>query len=757
MVTKERSAWDLSQINKYINQRNNNLKLNQSKMLDSILERKPQKITLDRLKYTNNSNQIAFTNDVEEIETIANQYYQNIGTESSFPERFSNHHSLPAPWDEIYSPKFDISLSASSQLEQPITSEEFYNTLRTLPNNKAPGISGISYDIIKKLSPDFFSHLVALYNYILSNQVTPASWNEAFLYPIPKSIWWDNNIKDTRPIVLLDTFRKLLAKIINTRLNFYLSNNSILQSNNLAGVQGTSCMEIIFNLQAAITATKTLKKPLYIMIQDLSKAYDRVDIPLLVKALHRICIPSTIINFIVNLFTDRQNSIIFEDWIGDSYTVLNGIDQGESICPLLWTIYYDPIFEAINKSQYEGINYQATLPARSLITDSSDIYSVNLTLKVQGYLDDTTWITSDLNNLIANLRIADQFYKLANIKINKDKTILLSNVKTFHRDLTFKDRSSSERYCYLQFGDVQTAIKVQPINKDTRILGVYLAANGDNKTTINKILSMVQYTTFLINKKRLTHDHVIYVINKDVIPRIEYLSQHTFLSSSFCSKLNSILRSTFKHSAGLPRSIFNSVSHSLIYPHIVNIFDHQIKCQAALVMAQAHSPTTSNTFKFLMLLTQFKFNLPDSPFDFFSLFEHPLSHFTRLECLFTFLKYYNITVDVNFQFKVRNGQYPISHYVIHPSFLMKHINSLSRKGIFFLDQIITLDSAYLLPYKDIKKDLLNKSGRTPHWYTFLQTHLTLGPSGHLNINLQQPVVQNLKVSRPRVLLYPLTS
>ncbi|CAG8737338.1 5168_t:CDS:2 [Rhizophagus irregularis] len=113
-----------------------------------------------------------------------------------------------------------------------------------------------------------------------------------------------------RPIVLLEAIRKILTKIFNNRLNKYLSNNSILQKNNRAGVQGSSCMEIIFNIQASITAAKNLNKPLFIMIQDLSKAYDRVNIPLLEKSLQRICIPSPIITFIINLFTNRTNQAI---------------------------------------------------------------------------------------------------------------------------------------------------------------------------------------------------------------------------------------------------------------------------------------------------------------------------------------------------------------------------------------------------------------------------------------------------------------
>ncbi|EXX62251.1 hypothetical protein RIR_jg22612.t1 [Rhizophagus irregularis DAOM 181602=DAOM 197198] len=120
-----------------------------------------------------------------------------------------------------------------------------------------------------------------------------------------------------------------------------------------------------------ITAAKQLKKKLYIMIQDLSKAYDRVEISLLQRALLRIGIPNNLITFILNLFTDRKNSVLFQDSIGDQYNVINGIDQGGSICPLLWVIYYDPMFERINKSSFEGINYEVSLP-KHINDDSED-------------------------------------------------------------------------------------------------------------------------------------------------------------------------------------------------------------------------------------------------------------------------------------------------------------------------------------------------------------------------------------------------
>lgn len=186
-------------------------------------------------------------------------------------------------------------------------------------------------------------------------------------------------------------------------------------------------MENIFNLQATITAANTLKKDLYIMIQDLSKAYNRVNIDILYLALHRICIPKKFIKFIINLFTKRTNRVLFEDWLGDPFDVIKGIDQGDSICPLLWVIYYDPMFEQINNSPFPGVLYRTSIPTSIPLGLQSTTHTLTLNHKLLGYLDDTTWLTNNITNLEHNLAITNEFYTFTNIKIIKKKSIILSN------------------------------------------------------------------------------------------------------------------------------------------------------------------------------------------------------------------------------------------------------------------------------------------------------------------------------------------
>src|SRR6266511_1301629 len=65
---------------------------------------------------------------------------------------------------------------------------------------------------------------------------------------------------------------------------------------------------------------------------------------MLERAMLRLKIPPLFIELICSLFKSRKNCIITPDGLSDSYDVLVGIDQGEVISPLLWVIYYDPLF-----------------------------------------------------------------------------------------------------------------------------------------------------------------------------------------------------------------------------------------------------------------------------------------------------------------------------------------------------------------------------------------------------------------------------
>ncbi|PKY59604.1 hypothetical protein RhiirA4_482478 [Rhizophagus irregularis] len=68
----------------------------------------------------------------------------------------------------------------------------------------------------------------------------------------------------------------------------------------------------------------------------------------------------------------------------------------------------------------------------------------------------------------------------------------------------------------------------------------------------------------------------------------------------------------------------------------------------------------------------------------------------------------------------------------------------------FLDHIITKDNAFLEDYEDIKKHLVHKGGKIPHWYNFLKDNITINNQGRLIFDLDKPIIQNLTAPHPSI-------
>src|SRR2546421_12929197 len=90
-------------------------------------------------------------------------------------------------------------------------------------------------------------------------------------------------------------------------------------------------------------------------------------------AMLRLKIPSRFVDFTVDLFSNRFNSIITAFGNTSPYKVQLGIDQGEVISPLLWVIYIDPLLTMLNKINLSPYRIDSD-PSLFLVKTSSLYY-----------------------------------------------------------------------------------------------------------------------------------------------------------------------------------------------------------------------------------------------------------------------------------------------------------------------------------------------------------------------------------------------
>src|SRR5271154_6127489 len=96
-------------------------------------------------------------------------------------------------------------------------------------------------------------------------------------------------------------------------------------------------------MSSTINIAKNLNRPIWIASFDIAKAFNSIHLSSLKAAMIRIKIPLKLINIFLNLLTNRKLSIKLNNTSTDEFIINNGIDQGETLAPLWWTIFYDPL------------------------------------------------------------------------------------------------------------------------------------------------------------------------------------------------------------------------------------------------------------------------------------------------------------------------------------------------------------------------------------------------------------------------------
>ncbi|GBB89022.1 hypothetical protein RclHR1_15670002 [Rhizophagus clarus] len=262
----------------FIQERNQNYKTDKKKMIKSILERSHTSLSIDKV-YKNDNNEDTLYTEENEVNEQTNLHFQMIADAINCEKDLSQH----PEWQDQYQPKHDVQHTIYSNLMKYLTLNEWIDNIKSLPNNKAAGPSSISYEMLKNLNEDNQSLLHVFICVCMNLNDIPDEWKKATIYPIPKPKPFFTNLTNTRLIMLLETPQKAFISLLNRRLSQILKNNNMLKENQFAVLSGNSTFEPICMINEIIQDAKENNKELWLLSQDLGKAYDRVNIFMLEK------------------------------------------------------------------------------------------------------------------------------------------------------------------------------------------------------------------------------------------------------------------------------------------------------------------------------------------------------------------------------------------------------------------------------------------------------------------------------------------
>ncbi len=300
-----------------------------------------------------------------------------------------------------------ISPEEASWLERPFEEEEICKVVSNMNGDKAPGLDGFPMSFYHACWPILRSDVLAVFSEFHEYGSFVRSLNATFLSLIPKKA---NavEVKDYRPISLVGSVYKILAKVLANRLSMVLV--AVISPSQNAFIQGRQIMDWVLIANECLDTRLKDDLPGVICKLDVEKAYDHVNWNFFIYLLERCGFPLKWRRWISYCISTVRFSILINGSLEGFFGSSSGLRQGYSLSPLLFVIVMEALSRMIIKVVEGGLLSSIQVGAR----DHNMVHVSHLL-----FADDTL-IFSDTNPAhIFNLRLLFTLFEaISGLRIN---------------------------------------------------------------------------------------------------------------------------------------------------------------------------------------------------------------------------------------------------------------------------------------------------------------------------------------------------
>lgn len=358
-----------------------------------VLEKKKQpKNTITELE----TNTGTVTHDTEILEETR-RFYQELYTADN---------NLDITMQDWLINQLNKSLDENQQLlcEGPITERELEQAMQDTKTNKSPGPDGLPAEFYRHFWTELKNDLLE----VLNGNYEIGEMTESQKAAILRLLFKKNDkkqLKNWRPISLLNTDYKLVAKVLAKRMQRVLP--VVIDEDQTCGVPGRSIYENLFRIRDLITHATARGANLILINLDQEKAFDRVNRTFLEKTLKKMNFGPSFRRWIEVLYAGAKCQVLNNGWLSDDIELQRGVRQGCPLSPLLYTVIAETLGNAIRKDgTIEGVQ----IPGSTIKS------------KVSQYADDATLTLQDDQSVIRCFEVITKFEAASGCKLNVGKT-----------------------------------------------------------------------------------------------------------------------------------------------------------------------------------------------------------------------------------------------------------------------------------------------------------------------------------------------
>ena len=292
------------------------------------------------------------TDDPLQTSEMFAETFSDVSNEESYSLNFYRRKKLA----ESHKIEFDQDSTSDLYYNHPFTMQELVNAL-SLAKESSPGIDQITYGMVQNTDTSFKAHLLSLYNKIFTNRRFPSSWRIAAVIPIPKPNKDHSTPTNFRPISLTSCLCKLMEKMINFRLTWFLEREGCLhklQSGFRPNRSTTDCLvQMSSDIQEAINRnTHTV-----VVFFDIMKAYDTAWKHGILSSLYSFGLRGSLPIFIQRFLSERKIKVRIGSVYSQPWTIDEGTPQGSVLSCTLFAVAMNNVIERLSSCQVRTALY----------------------------------------------------------------------------------------------------------------------------------------------------------------------------------------------------------------------------------------------------------------------------------------------------------------------------------------------------------------------------------------------------------------
>jgi hypothetical protein len=214
--------------------------------------------------------------------------------------------------------------------------------IKSMHSKSSVDCNNVSMELIKFVSYEICVPLAHIYQLSIESGVFPELFKSSRIVPIYKQ--GDPTLCDNyRPIALVDSFSKILEKMVAIDLFNHLDRNNLIYKHQYGFQRGKSTEHNLLHVTNYIGQALNDNKWCIGVFLDLKKAFDTVQHDILLKKLEHLGVRNTALRWFTSYLSNRMQCVDIAGTLSDFKKIIMSVFQGSSLGPILFLCFINDI------------------------------------------------------------------------------------------------------------------------------------------------------------------------------------------------------------------------------------------------------------------------------------------------------------------------------------------------------------------------------------------------------------------------------